>query len=54
MYQWRKDTVKHSFADAKQHLGLCYARFCKLEKVRVQYLLAAVCQNLIRIALAMS
>lgn len=41
LYKRRKETVEHSFADAKQLHGHRYARMRELARVREQCLLAA-------------
>ena len=51
IYKRRKETVERSFADAKQHHGHRYARFRGLAKVQMQCLLAAVAQNIKKMAL---
>ncbi|WOB85618.1 transposase [Providencia sp. PROV040] len=51
IYARRKETVERSFADAKQHHGHRYARFRGLNKVQMQCLLAAVAQNMKKMAL---
>ncbi|EQB3323289.1 IS1182 family transposase [Klebsiella variicola] len=51
IYSRRKETVERSFADAKQHHGHRYARFRGLAKVQMQCLLAAVAQNIKKMAL---
>lgn len=51
IYKRRKETVERSFADAKQHHGHRYARFRGLGKVQMQCLLAAVAQNIKKMAL---
>jgi len=51
IYNRRKETVERSFADAKQHHGHRYARFRGLAKVQMQCLLAAVAQNIKKMAL---
>lgn len=43
--------VKCSFWNAKQHHGYRYARFRGLEKVQLQCLLAAIAQNIKKMAL---
>jgi len=50
IYAPRKETVERSFADAKQLHGHRYARLRGLDKVKEQYLLAAACQNMKKIA----
>jgi len=54
IYQRRKETVERSFADAKQLHGHRYARMRGLDKVQEQSLLAAVAQNIKKIALLLS
>jgi transposase len=54
IYQRRKETVERSFADAKQLHGHRYARMRGLAKVQEQSLLAAVAQNIKKIALLLS
>lgn len=51
IYQRRKETIERSFADAKQLHGHRYARMRGLDNVREQCLLAAVCQNIKKLAL---
>ena len=54
IYKRRKETVERSFADAKQLHGHRYARMRGLTNVREQSLLAAVAQNIKKIALLLS
>ncbi len=54
IYARRKETVERSFADAKQLHGHRYARFRGLKKIQEQCLLAAACQNMKKIALALA
>lgn len=54
VYQRRKETVERSFADAKQLHGHRYARFRGLRRMAEQCLLAAVAQNIKKIALAIA
>jgi transposase len=54
IYQRRKETVERSFADAKQLHGHRYARMRGLAKVQEQSLLAAVAQNIKKIAMLLS
>jgi transposase len=54
IYKRRKETVERSFADAKQLHGHRYARMRGLAKVQEQSLLAAVAQNIKKIALVLS
>jgi len=51
IYERRKETVERSFADAKQLHGHRYAKRRGLENVSEQCLMAAVCQNIKKIAL---
>jgi hypothetical protein len=51
IYGRRKETVERSFADAKQLHGHRYARMRGQLRVLEQCLLAAVCQNLKKMAL---
>ena len=51
LYQRRAETVERSFADAKQHHGHRYARYRGLAKVQMQCFLAAMAQNIKKIAL---
>ena len=51
IYARRKETVERSFADAKQHHGHRYARFRGLSKTQMQCFLAAIAQNIKKIAL---
>lgn len=54
IYRRRKETVERSFADAKQLHGHRYARMRGLANVREQSLLAAVAQNIKKIAMLLS
>jgi hypothetical protein len=54
IYQRRKETVERSFADAKQLHGHRYARMRGLAGVQEQSLLAAVAQNIKKMALLVS
>jgi len=54
VYKRRKETVKRSFADAKQLHGHRYARFRSLTRVQTQCLLAAAAQNIKKIAMALT
>jgi len=53
-YKRRAETVERSFADAKQHHGHRYCRYRGLDKVSMQCLMSAACQNMKKIALAMA
>lgn len=52
VYRRRRETVERSFADAKQLHGHRYARMRGLARVQEQCLLAAACQNMKKIAMA--
>lgn len=54
VYKRRKETVERSFADAKQLHGHRYARMRGRAKVQEQSLLAAIAQNIKKIALLLS
>ena len=54
IYKRRKETVERSFADAKQLHGHRYARMRGLAGVQEQSLLAAVAQNIKKMALLLS
>lgn len=51
IYDRRKETVERSFADAKQLHGMRYARLRGIKHVSEQCLMAAVCQNIKKMAL---
>lgn len=51
IYKRRKETVERSFADSKQLHGHRYAKLRGINKVREQCLMAAVCQNMKKIAM---
>ncbi|WP_255307229.1 IS1182 family transposase [Gilliamella sp. App6-5] len=51
VYARRKETIERSFADAKQHHGHRYARFRGRAQVQMQCLLAAMAQNIKKIAI---
>lgn len=51
IYKRRKETVERSFADGKELHGHRYARFRGRNKVQMQCLLSAACQNMKKIAL---
>lgn len=53
LYKRRAETVERSFADAKQHHGHRYARYRGLSKVQMQCFLAAMAQNIKKIALVL-
>lgn len=50
-YRRRAETVERSFADAKQHHGHRYCRYRGIDKVSMQCLMAAACQNMKKMAL---
>jgi Transposase DDE domain len=54
IYKRRKETVERSFADGKQLHGHRYARFRGLKRVRQQCLLAAMAQDIKKIALLLT
>ena len=54
LYKRRSQTIERSFADSKELHGLRYARFRGIAKVMEQCLLTAACQNMKKIALALS
>ncbi len=54
IYVRRKETIERSFADSKQLHGLRYARFRNKERVSDQCLLTSACQNMKKIAMALS
>lgn len=54
LYARRKETVEHSFADAKELHGHRYARFRGRAKVQAQCLLSAACQNMKKMALLLA
>jgi len=51
IYERRKETVERSFADAKELHGHRYARYRGKDKVQEQSLMAAICQNIKKMAL---
>ncbi|MEE9442197.1 MAG: transposase [candidate division Zixibacteria bacterium] len=48
--QKRRETVKRSFADAKELHGLRYARYCGLKNVSEQCLMTAIAMNIEKMA----
>lgn len=54
IYKRRKETIERSFADSKELHGLRYARMRGISKIREQCLLTAACQNMKKIAMALS
>ena len=54
IHKRRKETVKRSFADARQLFGRRYARFRGLVRVSCQCLLAAAAQNIKKTALILA
>lgn len=54
LYQWRKETIERSFAEAKENHGLRYARMLGIQNMREQCFLIAAVQNMKRLAKAFS
>lgn len=54
LYKRRKETIERSFADSKELHGLRYCHFRGIGKVSEQCLLTAACQNMKKIARALS
>ena len=52
IYQWRKETIERSFAEAKQNHGLRFARMLGIQNMREQCFLTAAIQNMKRLAKA--
>ena len=52
IYQWRKETIERSFAEAKQNHGLRFARMLGLQNMYEQSFLTAAVQNMKRLAKA--
>ena len=50
LHKRRRETVERSFADAKQLHGHRYARYRGIERAREQCLMAAICQNIKKMA----
>ena len=49
IYNWRKQTIERSFAEAKVNHGLRYARMLGMQNMREQCFLTAVVQNIKRL-----
>ena len=54
LYDWRKETIERSFAEAKENHGLRYARMLGISNMREQSFLTAAVQNIKRLAKAFS
>ena len=52
LYNWRKQTIERSFAEAKQNHGLRFARMLGIQNMREQCFLTAAVQNMKRLAKA--
>ena len=52
IYNWRKQTIERSFAEAKENHGLRYARMLGIQNMREQSFLTAAVQNMKRLAKA--
>ena len=52
LYNWRKETIERSFAEAKQNHGLRFARMLGIQNMREQCFLTAAVQNMKRLAKA--
>ena len=50
IYNWRKETIERSFAEAKVNHGLRFARMLGLQNMREQSFLTASVQNIKRLA----
>ena len=49
LYNWRKETIERSFAEAKENHGLRYARMLGIQNMREQCFLTAAVQNIKRL-----
>ena len=49
IYNWRKETIERSFAEAKVNHGLRYARMPGIQNMREQSFLTAAVQNIKRL-----
>lgn len=49
LYNWRKETIERSFAEAKQNHGLRFARMLGIKNMREQCFLTAAVQNMKRL-----
>lgn len=54
LYEWRKETIERSFAEAKENHGLRCSRMLGLQNMREQSFLTAAVQNIKRLAKAFS
>ena len=52
LYAWRKETIERSFAEAKVHHGLRFARMLGIQNMREQCFLTAAVQNIKRLVKA--
>ncbi len=52
IYNWRKETIERSFAEAKENHGLRYARMLGIQNMREQCFLTATIQNIKRLVAA--
>lgn len=53
LYNWRKETIERSFAEAKENHGLRYARMLGIRNMREQCFLTAAVQNMKRLIKAL-
>ena len=53
LYNWRKETIERSFAEAKENHGLRYARMLGIKNMREQCFLTAAVQNMKRLVKAL-
>ena len=53
IYNWRKQTIERSFAEAKENHGLRYARMLGIQNMREQCFLTAAVQNMKRLVKAL-
>ena len=53
LYNWRKQTIERSFAEAKENHGFRYARMRGIQNMREQCFLTAAVQNMKRLAKAL-
>ena len=54
IYEWRKQTIERSFAEAKENHGLRYVRMLGIRNMREQCFLTAAVQNMKRLVKAFS
>ena len=52
LYNWRKETIELSFAEAKENHGLRFARMLGIKNMREQCFLTAAVQNIKRLVKA--